>query len=247
MPRYKLTIEYDGTGYAGWQKQKDVSTIAGALLDAALAFSGQRVDLVGSGRTDAGVHALGQVAHLDFDKEFEPYRVMQGLNYHLLKPHPQIVVTKAEQVDAEFSARFSATRREYVYRILNRRTRPALEANRVWQVAETLDEMKMNEAATLLVGEHDFTSFRDSQCQAKSPIKLLEELSVARFDEEVHIRARSRSFLHHQIRIFAGTLWQVGTGRSQPEEVLEMLAAKNRAAAGQTAPPEGLYFVKVEY
>ncbi len=254
MPRYKLMIEYDGTGYAGWQKQPDRPSIQQALEDAVQKFCGQAVEVCGAGRTDAGVHAIAQVAHIDLPNATDCYKIMQGINFHLypaaeqdLPRHEHISVILAENVADDFHARFSATRRHYLYRIINRRARLGLEAGRAWQVAETLDIKAMQEAADTLVGYHDFTSFRDSECQAKSPEKTLDSLKIKQIGSEVHIVTHARSFLHHQVRIMTGTLVQVGKGRWSAKDVEKALAAKDRAAAGPTAPPEGLYLVGVEY
>ena len=254
MPRYKLTIEYDGTGTIGWQKQPDRLSIQGALESAAQQFCGSNVEIVGAGRTDAGVHAIGQVAHVDIAKEFDPFQVMQGINYYLFLPDEQnqasknrISVTHAEQVSEEFHARFSAVKRHYHYRIINRRARLGLEANRAWHVVEPLDEEAMQQAANYLLGQHDFTSFRDSECQAKSPIKTLDQLDIKRMSEMIAFTVSARSFLHHQVRIMVGTLAQVGKGRWKPEDVKVALESINRTKAGPTAPPDGLYLVKVDY
>lgn len=247
MPRFKLTIEYDGTGYSGWQKQPDVPSIQQSLEEAVTAFCGEACDVVGSGRTDAGVHALGQVAHVDLPKDADPYRVMQGINYHMRELSPCIAVVDTEAVPDDFHARFSATRRYYRYRIVNRRARLAMELNRAWQIAEPLNEQTMQEAANHLLGQHDFTSFRDSQCQAKSPIKTLDTLTVRRFEDEIIITADARSFLHHQVRNMVGTLALVGKGKWEPIQVKEALHAKNRVAAGPTCPADGLYLIKIDY
>ncbi len=253
MPRYKLWIEYDGTPYAGWQKQSDRPSVQEAIEEAVFKFCGERAEVTGAGRTDAGVHAVGQVGHVDIGKELDPFRVMQGINFHLFAV-PQgetstnrIAITKAERVSDEFHARFSATRRHYLYRIISRRARLALEAGRAWHVIEPLDADAMHQAAQHLVGHHDFTTFRDTECQAKSPEKTLEALDVKRLGNEIHITARARSFLHHQVRIMAGTLVQVGKGRWTEHDVAEALAAKDRRKAGPTAPPEGLYLLGVDY
>ena len=249
MPRFKLTVEYDGTDYLGWQRQDEGRTIQTALEEAVAKLMGLTAspEVVGSGRTDSGVHALGQVAHVDIDRDLDGYRIMQGINFHLSEPDPTIAVVTAEQVDAEFNARFHATKRHYLYRIINRKPRPAIDLNRVWHVPETLDVNKMHEAAQQLIGHYDFTSFRDSQCQAKNPEKTLDDISVEQVGQEVHIRVSARSFLHHQVRNFAGTLWQVGTGRIEIADVKTILEAKDRTKAGQTIAPDGLYLTKVHY
>jgi len=247
MPRFKLTIEYDGSGFSGWQKQPDVPSIQTALEAAVQQLCGEHCEVVGAGRTDAGVHALGQVAHVDLPRDMEPYKVMQGINYHMVAGTPGIAVVNAEPVTDEFHARFSATRRHYRYRIMNRRARPAVDLGRVWQVGEPLDVEAMREGAKHLLGHHDFTSFRDSECQAKSPIKTLDHLEFVVHDENIDMITHARSFLHHQVRNMVGTLVLVGKGKWQPEDVKAALEAQDRAKAGPTAPPDGLYLTKVEY
>ncbi|MFW0776634.1 MAG: tRNA pseudouridine(38-40) synthase TruA [Rickettsiales bacterium] len=253
MPKYKLTIEYDGTGFAGWQRQVEDPSIQASLIAAVKKFCGETVDVVGAGRTDAGVHATAQVAHIELSKEHDPFRIMQGLNFHLMSEETappttnQITVVNAEAVEDNFHARFSATSRSYVYRIMNRRARLGLDIGRAWHVAEVLDVETMQEAANLLIGDHDFSSFRDSQCQAKSPVKTMEKLQVQRNGNEIRIYAHARSFLHHQVRIITGTLVLVGKGKWQVSDVQKALDAKERKAAGITAPPEGLYLIGVGY
>ena len=245
MTRWKLTVEYDGSAYVGWQRQANGPSIQQAIEEAVLRFCGEDARVHGAGRTDAGVHSLGQVAHVDISKATDPKTVREALNAHMSKE--QIVVTEAIAVPMEFHARVSAVERSYRYRILNRRPRPAIEAGRVWHVPLLLDENAMHEAAQNLVGRHDFTSFRAVMCQAKSPVRTLDELRVTRTADEIHIHARARSFLHHQIRNFAGTLALVGLGKWRADDVSAALAAKDRSAAGPTAPPEGLYLVAVKY
>ncbi len=245
MPRYKLTIEYDGSPFLGWQVQDGGLTVAGVLEDAVEKLSGARTKFSGAGRTDAGVHALGQVAHIDLAKAWETDVIRDGLNAHL-RPHP-VAVLSAENAADDFDARFSATKRHYVYRILNRRADLALDRNRVWRVARPLDEKKMQEAARYLVGNHDFTTFRSTECQAKSPIKTLDVLNVTREEQEIRIEARARSFLHNRVRSLVGSLEQVGEGRWSPDDMQRALAARDRSACGPVAPPDGLYLVKVDY
>jgi len=245
VPRYRLTLEYDGRGFVGWQRQASGLSVQQALEEAVAAFCGERVTAVAAGRTDAGVHALAQVAHVDLARDFPPERVMGALNAHL-RPHP-VAVLEARRAGPGFHARFSATERRYLYRILNRRAPPALERGRVWHVIRPLDAERMQEAASLLVGRHDFTSFRDSQCQAASPLKTLRRLHVRRCGEIVEIHAAARSFLHHQVRNMVGTLVLVGGGRRPIAWVAEVLAARDRSRAGPTAPAEGLYFAGVGY
>ena len=243
--RYRLTLEYDGAPFVGWQRQDNGPSVQGALEAAIEKLSGERVTVTGSGRTDAGVHALGQVAHFDLVKEFEPGKVRDALNYYL-RPDP-VVVLQADAADSEFHARFSATARHYLFRILNRRSPPALEEGRVWHVSPKLDAEAMHAAAQFLVGQHDFTTFRAAECQAQSPVKTLDRLDVSRRADEIHIEASARSFLHHQIRSFTGTLKLVGEGKWTPRDVADALAAKDRARCGPVAPPDGLYLVKVDY
>jgi len=201
--------------------------------------------VTGAGRTDAGVHALGQAAHFDLEKFFEPGKVRDAL-HHFLRPNP-VVVLDAAVADAEFHARFSAKARHYLFRILNRRSPPALDDKRVWHVSPKLDADAMHAAAQMLVGQHDFTTFRAAECQAQSPVKTLDRLDVSRRADEIHIEASARSFLHHQIRSFAGTLKQVGEGKWSARDVAEALAAKDRARCGPVSPPDGLYLVRVDY
>jgi tRNA pseudouridine38-40 synthase len=245
VPRYKLTIEYDGTGLVGWQRQANGLSVQEALETAFANFCGQRVTVHGAGRTDAGVHALAQCAHLDLSKRVLPEVLRSAINHHL-RP-AAISVTAAEAVTHDFDARLSAIRRIYLYRILNRRAPPALERGRVWQVAPPLDVEAMRQGAQHLVGHHDFSTFRDSLCQAKSPLKTLDVLEVRRAGDEIHIEARARSFLHHQVRNMAGTLKLVGLRRWHPDDVARALAAHDRRAGGPTAPAEGLYLVAVRY
>lgn len=245
MLRYKLEIEYDGGGFVGWQRQQDGLGIQELMEDAIHGFCGESVTVHCAGRTDAGVHALGQVAHVDLDREWEPGRVRDALNAHL-RPHP-VSVLAAEMVDVEFHARFSARERAYEYRILNRRARPALERGHVWWVPRTLDADAMALAARELLGRHDFTSFRAVACQAKSPEKTLDQLDVVRRGEMIVISARARSFLHHQVRNMVGTLALVGEGKWSVGDVAQALAARDRRAGGPTAPADGLYLVRVGY
>jgi tRNA pseudouridine38-40 synthase len=245
MPRYRLTLEYDGAPFVGWQRQDNGPSVQGALEDAIEKLSGERVTVTGSGRTDAGVHALGQVAHFDLVKTFEPGKVRDALNYHL-RPNP-VVVLDADAVDSEFHARFSARSRHYLFRILNRRSPPALETGKVWHVSHKLDAEAMHAAAQVFVGQHDFTTFRAAECQAQSPVKTLDRLDVSRRADEIHIEASARSFLHHQIRSFAGTLKLVGEGKWTVRDVADALAAKDRTRCGPVSPPDGLYLVRVDY
>jgi tRNA pseudouridine38-40 synthase len=245
MPRYKLTIEYDGTPFVGWQVQDNGISVQGAITDAIAAFAGERVALGGAGRTDAGVHALGQVAHLDLARDWDDDTVRDAINFHL-RPLPIAVLT-AEHVAETFEARFSAIKRHYLYRIVNRRADLALEQNRAWRVPRRLDGAAMHAAAQKLVGRHDFTTFRAAECQAKSPVKTLDRLDVARDGDDVRITASARSFLHHQVRSMVGSLVHVGEGKWSAGDLATALAARDRTACGQVAPPHGLYLVRVEY
>jgi tRNA pseudouridine38-40 synthase len=235
MPRYRLLIEYDGGPFAGWQRQANGSSIQGAIEDAVFSFCGERVTVIGAGRTDSGVHAAGQVAHLDLNKELPPGRLRDALN-NFLRPIP-VAVLDAGIAPARFDARRSAISRRYLYRILAR----------VWWVARALDHAPMQDAAALLLGKHDFTSFRSIQCQANSPLRTLDALTVERVGPEIHIAAEARSFLHNQVRIMAGTLEQVGAGRWSVADVAKALAARDRRAGGPTAPPDGLCLMAVRY
>lgn len=245
MPRYKLTIEYDGTPFVGWQRQENGPSIQAALEQAVLALSGERVTVQGAGRTDAGVHALGQVAHFDLAKEKPAETVRSALNFHL-KPDP-VAVVEAEIAPADFNARFSATGRRYRYLILNRRAPPAYDRGHVWHVPMPLDTDAMAEAASVLRGRHDFNSFRSTACQAPSPIKTLDLFEVTRTGNEIRIDVGSRSFLHNQVRILVGTLQLVGRGQWSRRDVEEALAARDRTRAGPTAPPQGLCLMEVRY
>ena len=245
MPRYKLTIEYDGTPFVGWQAQDNGMSVQGVLAEAVLAFTGERTAIGGAGRTDAGVHALGQVAHVDLARDWPPDTARDALNAHL-RPHP-VAVLLAERVADDFDARFSATRRHYRYRIVNRRADLALEAQRAWRVPRPLDARAMHDAAQRLVGRHDFTTFRSTECQAKSPVKTLDRLDVMRDGDEVDVIAVARSFLHNQVRSMVGSLVHVGEGKWSADDLAAALAARDRAACGQVVPPQGLYLVRVEY
>ncbi|WP_034987221.1 tRNA pseudouridine(38-40) synthase TruA [Bartonella florencae] len=247
MPRFKLTLEYDGSNYAGWQRQAELHTIQGALELAIFRFSGQQLTIKTAGRTDAGVHATGQVAHVDFEKNWHTHTVRDALNALLRQQGEAISILNVENVPDDFDARFSAIKRHYLFKILNRRSPPALNAKRVWWLPKPLNAQAMHEAAQKLVGQHDFTTFRSVHCQAKSPIRTLECLDVQREGEEIFLYARARSFLHHQIRSFAGSLMEVGVGRWSPQDLEEALHAKDRTRCGVIAPPSGLYLTKVEY
>jgi tRNA pseudouridine38-40 synthase len=243
--RWKLTIEYDGGPFQGWQRLSEGPSVQGAIEDAVLALSGERVECVGAGRTDSGVHALGQVAHLDLAKEMAPQRLADALNAHL-RPAP-IAVLSAEAAPADFHARFSAVKRVYLYRVINRRADLTLDRGRAWRAPQPLDADAMREAGARLLGEHDFTTFRDSQCQALSPVKTLDRCDVMRIRDEIQIWCEARSFLHRQVRSMVGSLVEVGLGKWTPDDLAAALAAKDRAACGPVAPADGLYLVRVGY
>jgi len=245
MPRYRITIEYDGTPFSGWQIQPTMPSVQGALVDALERMTGSRPQVTGAGRTDAGVHALGQVAHFDLDKAWLPGKIRDALNFHL-RPHPVAVIDAAE-VEATFDARRSATSRAYLYRLLVRRAPPILDRERVWWVPIELDAEAMHTSAQTLLGRHDFTTFRAAQCQATSPIRTLDRLDVSRAGDEIHITAEARSFLHNQVRSLAGTLKLAGEGRMTPADVRAALDARDRSACGPVAPPSGLYLTRVTY
>jgi tRNA pseudouridine38-40 synthase len=245
MPRYKLTIEYDGTPFVGWQIQDNGPSVQGVIAAAIEAFSGERVPVQGAGRTDAGVHALGQVAHFDLATERDTDTVRDALNAHL-RPWP-VAVLAAERVSGDFDARRSATQRHYFYRIVNRRPDLTLERGRVWRVTPPLDGVAMHEAAQWLVGLHDFTTFRSAECQAKSPVKTLDQLDVARSGDEIQVFAAARSFLHNQVRSMVGSLVEVGRGKWSADDLFRALESRDRTACGPVAPAEGLYLVSVDY
>jgi tRNA pseudouridine38-40 synthase len=245
MPRYKLLIEYDGTPFSGWQNQADQVTVQGVLAQAVEAFCGEKVSVNGAGRTDSGVHALGQVAHIDLSRDWGNDVVRDALTAQL-RPHP-IAVLAAERVSDVFDARFTARKRHYMYRIVNRRSDLALDRNRAWRVARPLDARAMHLAAKGLLGKHDFTTFRAAECQAKSPEKTLDLLDVERGGDEIRIFASARSFLHHQVRSMVGSLVLVGEGRWSAKDLTDALAARDRTACGAMAPSDGLYLVQVDY
>lgn len=245
MPRYALTIEYDGAPYCGWQRQPDQPTVQGTIEAAAARIDGAPVDVFGSGRTDSGVHALGQIAHLDMTKDIREDKLRDALNFHLADA--PITVLGATIADPEFNARFDATSREYLYRIIDRRPKLALERGRVWRIPVKMDVEAMHHAAQTLIGEHDFTTFRDKLCQAKSPVKTLDVLRVSRVGEEIHVTAKARSFLHRMVRSIVGSLAEVGMDKWDAEDMAMALAAKKRTECGPVSPPDGLYLVKVNY
>jgi len=245
MIRWKIIVEYDGGGFVGWQRQTNGFSVQEALETAIARFAGEQVTVHGAGRTDSGVHALAHTAHFDLARDTGADTVRDALNYHLRAVSASVLCVSAAPED--FHARFSAIKRHYLYRILNRRSPAALEQGRVWRVARPLDADAMDEAARLLVGKHDFSAYRAARCQANSPVKTLDELRVARIGEEIHITAKARSFLHNQVRILTGTLKMVGEGAWPIERPREALDSRDRAKAGPTAPPEGLYLTKVVY
>ncbi|BBK33829.1 tRNA pseudouridine38-40 synthase [Stella humosa] len=245
MPRFRLLIEYDGGGFVGWQHQRNGMSVQEAIETAIERLSGQKVRLHAAGRTDAGVHALGQVAHVDLERAWPGDTVRDALN-HFLRPHPAAIL-EAGMVDDGFHARISARRRSYLFRLLERRAPPMVDRGRVWHVGRPLDLAAMQAGARQLVGRHDFTTFRAAECQALSPVKTLDRLAVARVGAEIRIEADARSFLHHQVRNMVGTLKLVGDGKWTPDDVGKALARRHRAAGGPTAPPEGLYLVSVGY
>ncbi|MFB3054798.1 MAG: tRNA pseudouridine(38-40) synthase TruA [Alphaproteobacteria bacterium] len=245
MSRWRITVEYDGGPFVGWQRQDNGPSVQEAIEQAITGFCGEEVQVTGAGRTDSGVHALAQVAHFDLAREASADTVRDAINFHL-KPRP-VAVLDAQAVPPDFHARFSAVERAYRYRIVNRRVPLTFEAGRAWQVAVPLDAVAMGEAAEALVGRHDFTSFRAAQCQADSPVKTLDEITVARDADLITFDVRARSFLHNQVRIMVGTLRQVGEGKWSKGDVARALGAHDRAAAGPTAPPCGLYLAAVRY
>ncbi len=245
MSRFKLTLEYDGTSFSGWQRQTGVLTVQGSLEDAFADFLGEPIIVWGSGRTDAGVHARAQVAHIDILKNYTPFAIQGAINKRLR--NVPISLLDVEEVSADFHARFSAKARVYEYIILNRRAPTSLESMRAWWVIPPLSTDAMAEAAAYLIGHHDFSSFRDSRCQASSPRKTLDVLSVKKEGEIILVKAMARSFLHHQVRNIVGTLKHVGTGAWTPKKVKEILEAQDRRCAGPTAPAKGLYLTEIYY
>ncbi len=247
MPRYKLIIEYDGTPYQGWQRQKSGASIEQSIETAITAFCGETLRIGGAGRTDAGVHATHQVAHCTLAREWPPGRVRDALNAHLRQAGERIAILSAETVPAAFDARRSARMRHYLYRIINRRAPLTLELGRAWSIAKPVSLAPMRAAAALLIGKHDFTTFRAAECQAKSPVKTLTSLTVEEREGIIEIRASARSFLHHQVRSIAGSLVETGTGKWAPADMRLALEARDRARCGPMAPPCGLYLAGVDY
>jgi len=245
VTRWRLTLEYDGGPFMGWQRQDHGPSVQQALEEALERMTGEHAAFTAAGRTDAGVHALAMAAHVDVTKPLTPHRLREGLNA-LVRPHP-ISVLEVGEVPDDWHARFSCVGRRYRYRILNRRAPPALDLGRVWHVSVPLDVEAMSEGAAHLVGRHDFTTFRSAQCQSDSPVKTLDRLEVTRKGEEIHVEAAARSFLHHQVRSMVGCLAMVGRGQWRPAEMKRALKARDRAALGLNAPPQGLYFVEAVY
>ena len=245
MPRYKLTIEYDGAPFVGWQRQTNGRSVQQAIEEALVRLTGEEPTIRGAGRTDAGVHALGQVAHFDLVREWTGDKLRDGLNAHL-RPEP-VAILVAEGVPDGFDARYSATRRHYAYRILVRRAPPVIDRGRVWHVGRRLDAAAMHDAAQRLLGTHDFTTFRSTECQAKSPVRTLDQLAVVKRDDELIVEATARSFLHNQVRSIVGSLKLVGEGRWTASDLEAALQARDRTASGPVAPPDGLYLMRVDY
>lgn len=247
MPRYRIDLEYDGRAYAGWQRQADLPTVQEAVEKAILAFTGEQVTIRGAGRTDAGVHATAQVAHVDLAREWQANRMQGALNAHLTLAGEHVAALAVTAVGADFDARFSARARHYLYVILNRRAPPALMRGNVWHVPKRLDAGAMHEGAQRLLGKHDFTTFRSVQCQSDSPVKTLDRLDVTRVGDLIEVRASARSFLHNQVRSMVGSLKRVGNGGWSADDLEAALKAADRARCGQVAPAEGLYLIGVDY
>jgi tRNA pseudouridine38-40 synthase len=245
MPRYRLIVEYDGGPFVGWQRQDNGPSVQGAIEEAIFKLSGETVTVTGAGRTDAGVHVLGQTAHFDLEKDFAPEKIRDALN-HFLRPAP-VAVLEAALAAPDFHARFTATARHYLYRIVTRRAPLALERGRAWHVVHGLDAEAMHEAAQALTGQHDFTTFRAAECQAKSPVKTLDRLDVRKDGSEIEIAASARSFLHNQVRSMVGSLKLVGEGKWRVRDAGDALEARDRSRCGPVAPPGGLYLLRVDY
>lgn len=245
--RFKLTIEYDGTNYCGFQKQKNlpIKSVEETLENAIFSLTGQRVKIVASGRTDTGVHALGQVIHFDLNKDFDPYKIISGLNFYL--KDEEISVISAIKVDENFHARLSAKMRHYRYEIINRQSKLTLDKNRAYLVVPALNIQAMQQGANFLIGRHDFTSFRDAECQAQSPVRSIKSILISQKDDKIFIDVSAKSFLHHMVRNIVGTLIWVGKNRIKPQDVEDILKAQDRSKSGPNAPSCGLYFLKCEY
>lgn len=247
MPRYRMVVEYDGAPYVGWQRQDNGPSVQGAIEKAIFAMTGETISLKAAGRTDSGVHAFGQVCHADLTKSWKASTVMNAVNAHLAMEREHVAILEAEEMPETFDARFSATKRHYLYRIINRLAPTAIDAERAWHVKKPLDHEAMHAAAQELVGHHDFTTFRSSHCQAKNPNRTIERLEVTRHGELIEIRASAQSFLHNQIRSFAGTLKLAGEGKWSAADVRDALEARDRTRCGPVAPPHGLFFMRVDY
>ncbi|MGO6665969.1 tRNA pseudouridine(38-40) synthase TruA [Rhizobium ruizarguesonis] len=247
MPRFRMTVEYDGGPYVGWQRQENGPSVQSAIEAAVFSLTGETVLVRGAGRTDSGVHAMGQVIHADLSKAWSPYQLQNALNAHLRLAGERVSILDVEAAPDFFDARFSALRRHYLYRIVSRRAPLALQAGKAWWVPKVLDHEVMHAAAQRLVGRHDFSTFRAAHCQANSPVRTLDRLDVTRNGELIEIRATAQSFLHNQIRSFAGTLKLAGEGKWSPDDVEAALQARDRKACGPVAPPDGLYFMQVDY
>jgi tRNA pseudouridine38-40 synthase len=247
MPRFRMVVEYDGGPYVGWQRQDNGHSVQGAIEKAILSMSGEAISLRAAGRTDSGVHAYGQVCHADLTRAWKAETLMNAVNAYLAMEKERIAILDAEEMPPTFDARFSATKRHYLYRIVNRLAPTAIDAERAWHVKKPLDHTLMHAAAQQLVGHHDFTTFRSSHCQAKNPNRTIERLDVTRNGEMIEIRAAAQSFLHNQIRSFAGTLRLAGEGKWSPADVRAALEARDRTRCGPVAPPHGLFFMQVDY
>ncbi|GJL90819.1 tRNA pseudouridine(38-40) synthase TruA [Hyphococcus sp.] len=245
MPRYKMTIEYDGADFVGWQRQDNGLSIQEVIERAVQLFCGEEVTVHSAGRTDSGVHALAMTAHVELQKDWPPNVIRDAVNQHL-RP-ARVAILNVENAPDDFHARFSCKGRAYEYRIINRRTPLALDLGRAWRVAPRLDAEAMDAAAQVLVGKHDFTTFRSIKCQSASPVKTLDEISVSRLGEDIYVRCAARSFLHNQVRSFAGSLVEVGKGKWRARDLKTALETKDRAACGPVAPGEGLYFLRADY
>ena len=246
MPRYKLTIEYDGAPYMGWQWQDHGPSVQGVMEAAGAKLNKNKpVTVYGSGRTDSGVHALGQVAHMDLPKEIRPDKLRDAMNFHMV--NDPVTVLSAEIMPDEWHCWFDAIERRYLYRIIDRRMKLSLDKGRLWRIPVKLDADAMHHAAQVLVGTHDFSTFRDTKCQSKSPVKTLDEVTILRAGPEIHCHFRARSFLHKQVRSFVGTLAEVGMGNWNTADMREVLESKDRQECGPVAPAEGLYLVEVRY
>ncbi len=246
MPRYKITIEYDGTNYCGWQKQPQQKTIESVITNALKTAFKKNIEIFGSGRTDAGVHATGQVAHFDYDKKLSNFEMIMAIN-HNIDHNENITIIDCQEVAADFHSRFDAKMRFYEYKIINRTSKLALQKNRAWHVAPSLDLQKMQEASKLFIGTHNFSSFKDSECQTRNPIRTINDIKITKNNDLILFQVSAKSFLHHMVRNIVGTLYLVGKNKLKAQDIKEILDAKDRTKSGPNAPACGLYFVKVEY